>query len=191
MLVKGEDGEKSSPADARGDESKVIKFSLSKFAERLARLEEGLAAAALLGISAIVLVAVFFRYVFFLSIPWTEELTKDLMMWMVYFGTGTVSWHGEHLQADLFGPSLPKALRKARDVFFQVILMVLLGYLGIETIGFVNRIRPFNQVSAVLRIPQWLILATFAVGLLLMAIMHFCRIYVMLRTADNRAIDEK
>lgn len=169
----------------------MIKFKLTKFADRLARLEEGLAAAALLAISAIILVSVLCRYMFFLSIPWSEELTKYLMMWMVYFGTGAVAWRGEHLQADMFGPSLPKAVRKIRDVFFQVSLMVLLGYLAVETIGFVNRIRPFNQVSTVLRIPQWFMIATFAVGLLLMATMHLCRIYIMLRHPDVQGTEGK
>lgn len=165
------------------------KFSVTKFADRLARLEEGFGAAALLGISAIVLVSVFCRYVLFLSIPWAEELTKYLMMWMVYFGTGAVAWRGDHLKADLFGPGLPKAVQKVRDVLFQVILMVLLGYLAVETIGFVNRIRPFNQVSAVLSIPQWFMMATFAVGLLLMVIMHFCRISIMLRHSDGQGTE--
>lgn len=179
------------PPDEIGEEIKVIRFNLTKFANRLMKLEEGLAAAALLGIFVIILVSVLCRYVLLVSIPWSEELTKYLMMWMVYFGTGAVSWRGEHLQADLFGPSLPKALRKARDVFFQVILMVLLGYLAVETIGFVNRIRPFNQVSTVLRIPQWFMIATFAVGLLLMTIMHFCRIYIMLRHPDGQGTEGK
>lgn len=160
-----------------------------KFAQRLSKIQNGIAAIALLLISAIILLSVFFRYVLFYSIPWSEELTKFCMMWMVYLGTGSVSWHGEHLQADLFGHSLKPALKKARDVFFELLMMGLLVYISIQTFSFAGRIRPINQLSTVLRIPQWFTNVIFAIGILVMAIMHFCRVWVLLKRSKEVQIE--
>jgi len=165
------------------------KDKIAKFAEGLARIQNGIAGVALLLISAIILLSVFFRYVLFYSIPWSEELTKFCMMWMVYLGTGSVSWHGEHLQADLFGPNLKPALKKARDVFFELLMMGLLVYISMQTFSFAGRIRPINQLSTVLRIPQWITNVIFAVGILVMAIMHFCRVWVLLKRSKEVHIE--
>jgi TRAP-type C4-dicarboxylate transport system permease small subunit len=165
------------------------KDTIVKFAQRISKIQDGIAAVALLLISGIILLSVFFRYVLFYSIPWSEELTKFCMMWMVYLGTGSVSWHGEHLQADLFGPSLKPALKKARDVFFEFLMMGLLVYISIETFAFAGRIRPINELSTVLRIPQWFTNVIFAVGILVMAIMHFCRVWVLLKGSKKVQIE--
>jgi C4-dicarboxylate transporter DctQ subunit len=164
---------------------------IERFAGTLAKIQEAIAGLAILIISLLVFVAVLGRYIFAYSIPWNEELSQYLLMLMVYLGTGAVSWRGEHLQADLFGPHMRKGLRKTRDVIFELVMLGLCVYIAIQTFAFAGRIRPINQVSATLRIPHSITIIFYGVGLILMAIMHFFRVWLALRKEENVRKEEK
>ena len=145
----------------------VVKFFL--------RIQRYFSAVCILGMSLVVLLGVFFRYVLFYSLPWTEEITKFLLMWMVYFGTGAVAIHGDHLRADLFSNVLSPGILKLRNVLFELIQAVLLGIVVVEALKLVFRIKAFGQVTPVLGIPQWIMIFTFAIGLILIVLMHLYR----------------
>lgn len=163
---------------------------MNKFFDTLAKVEHYFAAACLIAISLIIIAAVIFRYVFFNSIPWSEELTKFLMMWMVYFGVAAVSRNGEHLRADLFGAYLSKKATLWRDIVFEALAAILLAIVTVEAGIFSASIKPFSQVSTVLQVPQWLMIASFTVGLGLMVLVHVYRIVQLAKNLSNNEVKE-
>ena len=153
------------------------------------RIQRYFSAICIIGMSVVVLIGVFFRYVLFYSLPWTEEITKFLLMWMVYFGTGAVAIHGDHLRAELFSNVLPSGVLKIRNILFEIFQAALLGIVVVEALKLVFRIKAFGQVTPVLGIPQWIMIFTFAIGLVLIVLMHFYRAIVFLN--DNiRNLDD-
>jgi len=163
---------------------------MNKFFDTLAKVEHYFAAACLIAISLIVVVAVLFRYVFFNSIPWSEELTKFLMMWMVYFGVAAVSLNGEHLRADLFGTYLSRKAAIWREIIFDALAMVLLAIVTVQAGIFSASIKPVSQISTVLHIPQWLMIASFTLGLGLLVLVHLYRIILLTRNLANSGAKE-
>lgn len=163
---------------------------MKSFFDTLAKIEHYFATACLIAICVIVVVAVFFRYVLFNSIPWSEELTKFLMMWMVYFGVAEVSLNGEHLGADLFEAYLSKKGATWRGIIFETLATVLLAIVTVEAGVFSVAIKPFSQVSTVLRVPQWLMIGSFTVGFGLLVLVHVYRILQLAKNLFNNGIKD-
>src|SRR5690606_41542178 len=85
---------------------------IKKLLNGLWRLEIGLVAGLMLVISALVFTQVLTRYVFMYSLPWLEELTRFLMVWMVMLGTAVAVKEKQHIVIDIASLFLktPKAL---------------------------------------------------------------------------------
>ena len=74
------------------------------------------------------------RYVFNYSIIWVEELTRYMMVWVGFIGSGLVLRYGAHIAVDTFQDLLPK---RAAQVLRAVIVLVLATAFGAMTwLGF-------------------------------------------------------
>ncbi|MGE3927652.1 MAG: TRAP transporter small permease [Lautropia sp.] len=70
-----------------------------------------LIAAMLLLLVVVVTLQVFSRYVMNASIPWSEEVSRLLLVWATLTGAGLASFQGTHLRLDLFSDRLgPRAV---------------------------------------------------------------------------------
>ena len=154
---------------------------LLKLAYQYKRLAQGFVAACIVGIALVVFAGVLGRYVFLISLPWVEELSKFLLMWAVYLGVAMVSLDGQHLKADVIASVLSKNLLRIRNVLFEILQFLLMAIIVVITFKVAFQIKPYNQVSAVLSIPQWLMIFIFAIGLLGDTVMHFIRMISELR----------
>jgi len=78
---------------------------------RLMRLiglvEETLAVLLLIGISAVVLLQVFGRYIFVNPFIWPEELTRLMLVWLTFVGAAAVTRRGAHIAVDMLIRRLP------------------------------------------------------------------------------------
>jgi len=150
---------------------------MQKFINLLLRFSQVLGSICIVGISVVVFVGVLARYVFLYSIPWVEELSKFLLMWAVYLGVSAVSLKGEHLRAEVIGPILSPRVFRIREVIYEALQALLMAVVTIETYLYAFKIKSFGQVSAVLGIPQWLMMFIFAIGLTFVVPMHIYRIF--------------
>ncbi len=154
---------------------------MRRFLNGLAVVQEWLAAAGLLLITGLVVIAVIFRYWLHSPLAWAEEASKLTLMLVVYFGTGVVAFRGQHLRADVFGELLPPAVLRAREIVVEGLLAGMLGVLAIQIALFADRIRPVGQVTAALELPQWAIVGSFSIGVLLTVVSHLYRLVAHLR----------
>lgn len=66
------------------------------------------------------------RYAFDSGIPWSEEMSRFLFVWMVFLGAIGVLKDNNHLGVDLFINKLPSGLRKGVFVISQIICLYIL-----------------------------------------------------------------
>lgn len=66
--------------------------------------------------AAIVLGAVFFRYVLNNSLSWSDELVRYLFVWFSLVGSALVLREREHIRVEYFVEKLPPGLRRAVEV---------------------------------------------------------------------------
>lgn len=113
---------------------------------------------------AIVFVQVFSRYVLGTSIRWSEEISRYLMLYLVFLGLGMGTQDNKHLGVDAFVSMIPVKSRKYMEyvtIFITIAIYILFFYYSLDT---VIRISATNQASPGARIPMGFVYAIFPFG---------------------------
>ena len=111
---------------------------------------------------------VFSRYVLNHPLRWSEELSRYLLVWIVFLGAWAALKEGRHLGMDILSRHIPPRWRTRLGVVVDaVVLAFLIAVLAIapEILEITSR-----QRSAVLRVPMSLIYLAFPVGAALMSV---------------------
>jgi C4-dicarboxylate transporter DctQ subunit len=116
----------------------------------------------------VILIQVFFRYVVYLPVPWTEELARYLMVWMGMLGAVAALRQGRHIGVRVLVERLPKGtydyvvpLVQAAEIGF----LLLLGWQGWEFMSF-----NLGQNSPAMEVPMLIPYAAIPIGCLMMAL---------------------
>ena len=112
--------------------------------------------------------AVYFRYVVGAALPWPEEISGYLLVWISFTGAYLALRDGGHISLDLFVDKLPERagalLRTAVDGLVAAFL-VLLAWLSIRMILIVGN-TPLETVD----LPQGVFMASIPISSIAMAI---------------------
>jgi TRAP-type C4-dicarboxylate transport system permease small subunit len=110
----------------------------------------------------VVVVGIFARYILLVSIPWTEEIARYLMIWAGFVGFGVAYRKRELIAVRLFIDILPSNLFRMAlfisDILCSIFLIVAVAY-GIK-LSLIN----MNQLSPASRIPLSIIYAAIPLG---------------------------
>lgn len=148
-------------------------------------LESTLVTVSLLLMIIIVFLQVFFRYVVEYSLPWSEELARYLMTWVVFVGASMGAKEGVHIGVAAFVNLMPKWFQRA-DIVFSGLCSIVFG-LSVSYVGFlaVRHIARMGQVSPAMEMPMWIAYLPICVGSLFMAIRFGQAMIAQLRDFDN------
>jgi TRAP-type C4-dicarboxylate transport system permease small subunit len=140
------------------------------------------ALAALLAVAMLALVVVNFanvvaRYVF--SAPWlaADEAMTFTMVWGVFVGAGLVSLRGGHLAMDLVSGALPRRLRAALRLAGAAWLVLVLGFVALQSADFLDTISMIGMTSMAAGIPMWVPHLAIPVGFGLMVAATLLRLF--------------
>ena len=81
--------------------------------------------AALLGIFLLNMYQVGGRYLFGIGAVWIPDVTRFLMIWMVFLGTALMHLRGRHLVIDFIQVRLPVRVRRATEVVINVAMLAM------------------------------------------------------------------
>jgi len=130
------------------------------------RANQWLLVALVAAMAMLVFVNVVCRYVFNFSLIWVEELTRYMMVWLGFLGSGLVLRFGAHVAVDLFQDLLPPAAARAVRAAIVVVLAFLfaaMAWLGVRYVAFA-----WEQETAVLNWSTGAIYLAVPIGALLM-----------------------
>lgn len=128
----------------------------------------GIAVIAMLAVmSAVVFAQVVFRLVH-ASIPWSEELSKYLLIWCTFLGSALGVRKGSLVGLELLFMILPKKAIKPLTAVINLAAAVLLVFLMV--IGFRTAAQVWAQTTPILKMPMGLMYASIPVGALFMLI---------------------
>jgi TRAP-type transport system small permease protein len=133
------------------------------------RLVNGAAVAIMLAaMLALVFANVVSRYLFSVSFGWAEEVSRYLMIWIVFIGAGLALRESKHVAVTLFADMSVKLKPAFTFAVFALVLafLVALVWYGWEYAQFASR-----QRSAMLRLPMAWVYMAVPIGALL-AILH-------------------
>lgn len=87
-------------------------------------------------IAVVVAAGVFWRYVLNDAISWSEELSKFLMLWLVFVGAPIGLRFGDHVAIEMLPNMLPARLRAAVFAIVAAIVAVFVGALMVVSFSF-------------------------------------------------------
>lgn len=139
----------------------------------LDKLEAGLVTVFLAGMVLVVFLQVIFRFVIHGSLPWSEELSRYLMVWAVFIGASIGAGKNAHIGVEAFVNFFPAPLKKLSvyisglvSVLFSFVLMILaFKVLALQA--------QTGQVSPAMQIPMYIPYMAVAVGSALMGLRFF------------------
>lgn len=143
-------------------------------------------AAVLVGLGLIVAVAinlanVVSRYVLDQAITGADEVLVFIMVWCVFLGAAVATWHDKHLKMDLVVQMTSPGVRRLLVVASLVALVLVAGFVTVQSWQFFSRIRSIGQVSLGAEIPMTVPHGALTLGFALIAAMALMRLFRILR----------
>jgi TRAP-type transport system small permease protein len=140
---------------------------LERLDDGLARGEDLFLAAAHGAIAALVVAAVFFRYVLSSPLVWTEEFIVIVFTWMLFIGLSSGFRHRMHLRIDALLVVLPESSRLALGA--AAVLATMATLVGLVWFGTAQAL-----IMATTQTPMMRISAAWAVGALPVGALFSC-----------------
>jgi len=104
----------------------------------------------MISLSALLGIAVFFRYILNDSIYWSGEVSRYMLVWLSFLGSAVAYKRGSHIGIDLIGSRFPSAKRIIRYFILAAILLFWIVIL-IESIKLEQLY--YHQKTSTLNIP--------------------------------------
>ena len=137
-----------------------------KVVKKIADNFEGYCCAVMLAVmSVVVFLQIIFRFVIRASLPWSEELSRYLLVYITYFGCAYGIKTGAHLGVEAFVLILPKTVQKAINVLVQIgglVVCVLILKFGADIVF--SQMQS-GQLSPAMRLPMWTIYSAIPIGM--------------------------
>lgn len=146
------------------------RISMEKLKKFFSRFEENVAMILLPVMCVLVFVATVCRYTGIVSTPWSEELPRFTMIWMVMLGASACARTESHFAVRAFADRLKGKAGTVLYVITNVYVMVfcaLIVYYGCKILQVQYQM---SQTSTVLNVPMYYIYASIPLGCLLIVI---------------------
>ena len=115
-----------------------------------------------------ILIQIFFRFVVYQPVPWSEELARYLMIWMGMLGSVVALRKGRHIGVNFLVEKLPGRVRQFTVRLVRLVIIGFLAIIGWEGLG----LAVFNapQLSAAMEISMTIPYLAIPVGATMMII---------------------
>jgi len=104
------------------------------------------------------------------SLPWSEEMTRYLLVWITFVGASLGVKRGAHIGIEAVLLLLPLRMRKAVMLGSLVPALLFCAVVLYYSLVIINMQMSTGQVSPAMRIPMWWPYAALPVGMSLMII---------------------
>ncbi|MRG87265.1 TRAP transporter small permease [Salinibacillus xinjiangensis] len=121
----------------------------------------------LLVIVVVTLLQVFFRFVLDSPLTWTDELSRLLLVWVVFLGVGVVSFDDKHLAVNMLQENMSPRVHLITTFIMRIIIMIFLVILILTSLDVV-KVAHLKQ-SGALEIPFsfWRVAAPVGAGVMI------------------------
>lgn len=126
----------------------------------------------LLVMSVVVFWQVVCRYVLKSSLPWSEELSRYLLVWTSFIGGAYGVRLGAHIGVEAFTLLLPKKAQKVLHIIVMIACLILCAFICKFGFEIVQTQLAKNQLSPAMRIPMGYMYAAIPVGMIFFIIRY-------------------
>ena len=126
----------------------------------------------LLVMSVVIFWQVVCRYVLKSSLPWSEELSRYLLVWTSFIGGAYGVRLGAHIGVEAFTLLLPKKAQKALNIVVMIACLILCAVICKFGFEIVQTQLSKNQLSPAMRIPMGYMYAAIPIGMIFFIIRY-------------------
>lgn len=110
----------------------------------------------------LVFINVVTRYVFNVSLDWIEEVTRYMMIWLVYLAAGLALRNGNHVAVTMLMDMLPAPIRKLARI---IVLALIIGFMAaIAWLGTRYALFAWNRTTPILDLSYGLLYLALPIG---------------------------
>ncbi len=129
-----------------------------------------LISAMLVALVGVVLLGAFCRYTQTAILNWPDELTRYLMVWIVFIGSGSAASNNTHFRIEMLFSLLTPRRRIIVNIFKAVLVSTLYAFAIYISRGLCRKMLMMGQVSPAMGIPMWIMYLSVPIGCALMLI---------------------
>ena len=144
----------------------MVQDKKSEYLKRAYRPLEFLLAANVIVVFVLVILEVFSRYFFHVSIEWVAEVTQTLLVWLTFVGAAVALLSGDHMVINILLNKSSPGVRKAWELIgdLAILSFVVPGLIG----GYQLVQRTWDMTTTTLQIPAGIMYLAFPLGCILM-----------------------
>ena len=148
------------------------------------------AAAVLSVLIVLTFMGVIWRYLFKAPFTWLEEVQLACMVWIVFAAGGAAFRTGNHVAIEVIMDLLPAKLQKLMEVLLSIVVVVVLGYLFYQSLGFIQMFLKSGRSTSMIKIPYALIYGIAPLSYVLMVISYFYSIITGVKSEAKEAASD-
>lgn len=145
----------------------------SKVLLTLANLDFIVAGVMLTILIVLTFMGVVWRYVLKAPFTWLEEVQMACMVWIVFAGAGAAFRTGNHVAIEMIVDLMPRKMQKFMEYIISVVVVIVIGYLFKQSIGFIQMFVKSGRATSMLKIPYALIYGIAIVSYMDMIVSYF------------------
>lgn len=142
-------------------------FKMHKIRYLDEHFEEILISLLLILISFVMMFQVIMRYVFNMSLTWSEELTRFSFIWSAFLSIGYCIKKGVELKIDIIYQSFLDSTKRTLDIIVSIIMILFYGYALYFSFEVVKISLLDKQTSPAMRLPMYFIYFSTVIGFFL------------------------
>lgn len=143
----------------------------------------------LLFLIVITFTGVITRRVFNSPFTWLEEVQVACMVWIVFGAGGAAFRTGNHVAIEMIVDLFPPKIQKYFEIFIGIVIFLVIGYLFVQSIGYIQLFMNSGRATSILKIPYTLIYGIAPVSYIIMLISYVYSIIKGVKTEAKEAIE--
>ena len=156
----------------------------------LANLDIAVAAVILAVLIVLTFAGVILRYIFNAPFTWLEEVQTSCMVWIVFAGAGAAFRMGNHVAIEMIVDMMPEKMQKAMGWIISVIVVIVIGFLFRQSIGFIQVFLRSGRSTSMLKIPYAWVYGISIISYIDMIISYFYSIIKGVKSEAKEAVSQ-
>lgn len=163
----------------------------NKLLPMLANIDVVVASLVLATLVLLTFLGVVWRRVFGAPFTWLEEVQLACMVWIVFASAGAAFRFGNHVAIEMIVDMMPKKIQKLFSIFISVVVVIVISYLFVQSIGFIQLFMKSGRSTPMLGIPYTLIYGIAPVSFFLMILNYFYALIKGVKSEAKEAVESE
>lgn len=131
------------------------------------------------------------RYLFSAPFTWLEEIQTMCQVWIVFCGGCAAFRLGGHIEIEFIAESLPEKGQKIVQVINSVIITLVLGYLGVQSLKYIQVFISSGRVTNILHLSYVVIYGIAPVTIAFMLIYYYATLGKVWHRIETECAEKK